>query len=72
MAHVPTVSRRKRGVCVSISSTSTGDLVLGPGSLLHSAPKAVLQISVVTVKVISESESRRARKAVSVFGANVW
>lgn len=43
--------------------TSTGDLILGPGLLLYSQPKTVLQLLIFTVKVIFET--RRARKALS-------
>lgn len=41
------------------------ELILGPGLLLHSEPKTVLQLLIFTVKVIFET--RRARKALSAL-----
>lgn len=56
---------KKWGVYVSIPLTSTGDLIVGPGLLLHSEPKTVLQLLIFTMKVIFET--RRARKALSAL-----
>lgn len=65
ITNVNTVVKRKWGIWVSISLTSTGHLILGLGLLLHSEPKIMLQLLIFTRKVIFET--RKARKTLSAL-----